>query len=102
MCAGVRVYSNTLVADINIVIARGEIGTGENAQGDVATAAFVVLESVATDRRVTAAGGVAQERTITGGRIETASFIELERTGANSRVRVPLQQGAAADIAPER
>jgi hypothetical protein len=52
------------VADINIVIARGEIPTGLKAQGDIAPAGCVI-ERLSTVGCVEAAGLVVKERLIT-------------------------------------
>jgi hypothetical protein len=50
-----RLASDTKVADIDIVTARGEIGTGELSKGDVEVAG-VAFERIITDGRVIAAG----------------------------------------------
>ena len=53
---GVGLARNTMVADVDIVTACGEIYTGLKAQGDVAAAGCVVKERLNTSGRVGAAG----------------------------------------------
>jgi hypothetical protein len=62
---------NSSVADIDVVIARGEINAGLRAHSDV-VAAGIVLERISTIGRVIAAGCVAIERIKTVGRVEVA------------------------------
>ena len=59
----------TPVADVDVVIARGEIFTGFVTQGDVIAAGCVATERIKTGGRVTVGGCIAFERLITGGRV---------------------------------
>ena len=69
--------SHTKVADIDIVIASGEIHTGFKAQCDVAAAGSVAIERLNTIGRVVAAGCVAKERLVTVGRVAVAGWLLL-------------------------
>jgi hypothetical protein len=62
--------NKTRVADVDIVIARGEISSGLKAQCEVG-AAGVVQERTSTDGRVFFAGGVARERATTDVSVST-------------------------------
>ena len=59
-------------ADIDIVIARGEVATGVKAQRDVVAAGGVAKERVNTVGRVVVAGGVANRARKTDGRVVCA------------------------------
>ena len=100
---GVGLARNTSVADIDIVIARGEIATGLKAQGDVVAAGGVANERMLTDGRVVVAGGVVNERIehrwpccvpvvllksacTTGGRVALPVVLFVERTHTVGRV----------------
>ena len=80
------VTSDTDVADIDIVMSRGEIGTGIRAQGDIVAAGSVKKKRTPTNGRVVVAGGVAKERLSANGRVEAADGVELERTITVGRV----------------
>ena len=84
-----RLASNTCVADIDIVIARGEIATGGIAQCDVVAAGGVAIERKTAIRRVVAAGLVIIERFITIGRVFVAGYTSGEQSqSANQPVAV--------------
>src|SRR5439155_14460574 len=76
---------NTEVADVGIVIARGEISTGSSAQCDIAAAGCVASERIKTAGRVGLALCVAIERQNTVGRIGAAGFVEIERSSTDGR-----------------
>src|SRR5205823_13590624 len=76
---GVGFGRNTFIADIDIVIACGQIKTGTTAQGDIAAAGFVAKERCLAIGRVVAASRVAIERCLTGGRVEVANSVVIER-----------------------
>ncbi len=80
------VTSDTDVADIDIVMSRGEIGAGIRAQGDIVAAGSVKKKRTPTNGRVVVAGGVAKERLSANGRVEAADGVELERSSTVSRV----------------
>src|SRR6478672_7611355 len=69
---GVRLASDAGVADIDIIIARGQIYTGLIPQSDVVAAGGIGIERGVTAGRVVAAGGVGMERIITDGRVVAA------------------------------
>ena len=78
LCAnadGVGLGRNTSVADIDIVIARGEVDSGVNAKGDVVVAGGVGNERKSTISRVFDAGGVEIERVNTVGRVPKAGGV---------------------------
>src|SRR5437763_8467693 len=77
---------NTFVADINIIIARGEEVTGGKPQCNVVESGGVVTERFSTDGRVDAAGCVFEEREPTDGRVVGAVVIIDKRVGSNSHV----------------
>ena len=76
---GVRLASDAGVADIDIIIARGEIYTGLIPQSDVVAAGGVEIERGVTAARVFVASGVGIERRITAGRILAAACVEVQR-----------------------
>src|SRR6266513_1787981 len=80
---------NPLVADIDIVIARGEIYTGSHAQSDIA-AAGGVKQRLKTVGRVPVAGCVVFERFNTVGRVEAALCVARERLKTVGRVVAAL------------
>ena len=65
----IRFAGNAIVADIDIIIARGESVTRRIAQGDIVIARGVATERHHPGGRVDAASLVAKERTKTGGRV---------------------------------
>src|ERR1041384_4352641 len=71
--------SQTVVADIDIVTAGGEIEAGVKTQGDVAAAGGVVLERTETDCRVAVANCVLIKRIITDCRIVRAGGVAKKR-----------------------
>ena len=81
----IALASHAEIADFDIVIARGEIEAGRNADCDVAVAICVLKERHRTNRRVVGAG-VAAERDITDGRVLVAGFVGMERVSTNGRV----------------
>src|SRR6516162_614396 len=93
-CVGLA--GNSWVADIDIVIARGEISTGSPAQCDVEAAGCIVPEREKTHGRVAAAGCIALERSSAGGRVEETGIVSAERTITGGRV------AAAGCVAKER
>ena len=82
-----RLTRNSLVANIDIVIARSEVYTGEIAQRDVAAAGCVELERSIAGGSVVAAGGVQLEGIKTAGRVVDAVSVELERMIADRGVK---------------
>ena len=72
---GVGVVRNTIVADINIVIAVREILAGVNAQGDVVAAGCIVEERTSTVGSVPVADGVAAESISTISRVEVTGGV---------------------------
>ena len=82
---GVGLGRNTNIADVDVIIARGEISTGSCAQGDI-EAAGVVKERLQTVGRVEAAGCVFIERKSTVGRIALADSVTKERKSTVGRV----------------
>src|SRR6266478_6396283 len=77
---------NTNVADINILIARGEICTGKIAQGDVAGASCVIHKRIIAAGRVAVTGCVGEERKITKCRVVRPGCVGEERETTGSRV----------------
>ena len=71
----VGLASNTFVADVDIVVAGGEIVTGASAQGDVSVTSGVAIERKSTVGRVFVAG-VVKERLPTGGGVYGAGCAE--------------------------
>jgi len=65
----IRFVRNATVADIDIIIARGESVTRRIAQGDIVIARGVATERRITVSRVEAASLVAKKRTKTRGRV---------------------------------
>jgi hypothetical protein len=97
----IRFGRNTDIADVDVIIARGEVGTSLKAQccigaAGVAAAGRVVQQRKNTGGRVGVAGGVAVERTDTGGCIRLAACVVVERLTASGGVVV------AVGIAVER
>src|SRR6266536_2072092 len=84
-----RLAGDTCIADIDIVIARGERETGNSAQRDVVAAAGVVMERLTTDGRVGEADGVAYERLSAVRRVVRATGVAIERGTAGGRVEGP-------------
>src|SRR5207237_9987723 len=78
--------TNTFVADINIIIARGEEVTGGKPQCNVVESGGVVTERKSTDGRVDAAGCVFEGREKTDGRVVGAAVIKKKRVGSTSPV----------------
>src|SRR5205807_8217727 len=89
-------HALNVVADVDVVIARGEICACVNAQGSVVAAAVVVKERTLTVGRVVAAGEVHIERSLTVGRVSVAGEVGNERTLTVGRVSV------AGGVATER
>ena len=85
---GIGLGRNTCVADVDIVIARGEIVPRARTQCDIARAGGVVKERINTVGRVVAAGCVAKERTNTGGCVGDAGDVVNERVLTQERVDV--------------
>jgi len=98
----VALTRHSIVIDIDIVIARGEIVARAGAQCSIAVAA-VVSECAITNGRVVVSSGapikgkitigyvfvaveVAEERIITGGRVREAVDVAIERLGTVGRV----------------
>src|SRR5258705_4225705 len=69
---GVGLSINTLVADIDIVIADGEISTGSKAQGDITVAGRIFRERSNAVSCVSVATGVAVESSSTIGDVVIA------------------------------
>ena len=76
---GAGLTGDTLVPYIDIVVARGEITTGEIAQRNVAIAGCVDIERTNTAGRVPAAGCIVVERGNADGRVKIAGGVEKER-----------------------
>ena len=72
---GVGLASNALVTAIEIIIARGEVGTGSVAKCDVVAAGCVANERIMTGGCVVVAFCVANERFNTGGRVVVANVL---------------------------
>ncbi len=83
---GVGLASNTNVPDIDVVVARREIATGEIAQGDVADTSCVIQERIVAAGRVAVAGCVGEERKITECRVVRSGCVGEERKTTGSRV----------------
>ena len=60
---------NTIVADVDVKIARDDAPSGMRAHRDIAKTGGVLIECLPTDGRVLAAGGVVKERFISNARI---------------------------------
>lgn len=68
---GVSFARNTRIANVDVVVAGGEVGASPAAQCNVA-----------------AAGSIEDERTITGGRVRVARSVARERLNTDCRVVV--------------
>src|SRR5207247_9370250 len=78
--------SNTFVADINIIIARGERVTSCKAQCNVVEAGGVATERFSTDGRVDAAGCVCNECEPTDSRVVAPHSVKDKRIGSNGSI----------------
>ena len=83
------------VADIDIVIARGEIEAGVMAQGDVVVASVVLEERTDTVCGVVVAGSVAIERLEPVSRVGAAGVVGKERFKA--KAGIPLARSQASE-----
>jgi hypothetical protein len=99
---GVGLATDTLIADIDIEIARSEIITGVNSQGDVVTAGRVVIERLIADGRVGAASIVVIERSITNARVVGAGCVELQHQETDGCVVVASGEPEEGEIAQTR
>src|SRR2546423_6550300 len=81
--------SHTRVADIDVIVARGQIGTCPISQCDVKTAGYIVAERLITHGGVLVAGLVPTKRPHTVGHIEVTSSVENKRLSSRSRVVAP-------------
>ena len=86
---GVGLSPNTFVADIDIVIARGEIQTGAKAQGDI-TVTCVAIERQITVGGVVVAGDVEIERVSTVGRVAVAGFVATSARSPLAVLSLPV------------
>ena len=84
---GIGLGRNTCVADVDIVIARGEIAPAP-VPNAILPAPGVLLERTNTGGRVEVAGGVVKERITTGGRVEVAGDVVKKRLPTGGRVEV--------------
>jgi hypothetical protein len=82
---GARFASNTCVADVDIVIARGQRAAGVHTGCNI-VGAGVVKERTKTVGRVVVAGGVEQERIKTVGRVVAPGGVAIKRTITDGRV----------------
>jgi hypothetical protein len=76
---GVSLGRNTFIANIDIVVTRGEVCTRVTAQPDVIAASCVKKERVIAQSNVIAASCVKSEREAAVGRVEEAGGVECER-----------------------
>src|SRR5438046_1810894 len=83
---GVGLASNALVADVDVVVARGEIQAGAIAQGDI-TAASVIKKRTVAIGHVVAAGSVAIKCLSAVGHVAAAGCVASERLPTSGRVR---------------
>src|SRR5439155_478490 len=83
---GVSLSSNTKVSEINIVVACGEIATGEIAQRDVVGASCIIHERIVTIGRVAVAGCTGKERNKTYCRVVRAGCQAEEGISALSSI----------------
>src|SRR4029453_12452319 len=83
---GAGLGSNTLVPYIDIVVARGEIGTGETAQRDVSQAGGVIQQRPLTVAPIVGAARILIYRKITSSRILIAGDVEKHRPITIDRV----------------
>jgi hypothetical protein len=79
--------SHTAVADVNVVIARGQTESGVCAQCDVAIAGDVVTQRERSNGRVKSAVCVSEESPRANGRIAVCE-VGLQHTSANTSVVV--------------
>ena len=82
--------------DIDIVIARSEIETGVSAHCDVAAARCIVKKRTVTDGRVEEPSPVEIECTNTVSRVASASRIAKERINTVSRIIMPVMLFSSA------
>ncbi len=83
----VRLASHAVIADIDVVIACGQIDAGARAQSDVEAAGSVPKKGERTVGTVFCAGRVDQQRRSTGGRILVCR-VEKERPSSSGRVKL--------------
>ena len=81
-----RLASYTRVADIDIIVARGEIAACAKSQCDVKLANCIARERTVTHGRVLGAGSVLTERPHTVRYVEVTGCVEKERRSSRSRV----------------
>ena len=82
--------------DIDIVIARSEIETGVSPHCDVAAARCIVIKRTITDGRVEEPSPVEIECTNTVSRVASASRIAKERINTVSRIIMPVMLFSSA------
>ena len=100
---GVGFVSNTLaVADVDIVIARGEKEARARTHCDIMVADGVLKERVSTDGRIVVSGDVFTERRVTDGRVVGASGGVNERAITDGRIAGALDEVEESAIALSR
>src|SRR5204863_474465 len=87
---GVRLTSNPCVADVDVVIARGEPETSSVAQCGVVAAGSVVIERTRTIGRVVITSCIVVERKKTTSRVVIAGYVVSERNVAIGRVAAAI------------
>ena len=85
---GVVVASNTYIANIDVISARGEVITSTIAQAGVFVAVCVVLERIFPGSCVVATGGVAKQRRRTNRRVGASRCYAEQRLISLSRIGV--------------
>jgi hypothetical protein len=76
---GIGFASNTKVANIDIVIACGKVGTGGIAQRNIAAAGRIVIKCPSTVGCVLDAGRITEEHAVTGGCVAAGGCVVKER-----------------------
>jgi hypothetical protein len=100
---GVGFVSNTLaVADVDIVIARGEKEARARTHCDIMVADGVLKERAVTDGRIVVSRGVLIERVITDGRVVGASGVVTERLKTDGRIAGAFDEVEESGIALSR
>src|SRR5215471_7973859 len=81
---GVGFVSNTRVANIDITIACGEVGTGASAQRNIVAAGCVGTQRKSAHGCVLAAGCIVTKRTSAGGCVGAAGCVAHKRPSTSS------------------
>jgi hypothetical protein len=79
-----RLVSYSAIANVDVVIACGQINPCARAQGDVSAAGGVAVERKGTNRRVVSADGIVLKGTSSIGRVVVARRVKQERSIASS------------------